>query len=211
MFTIESVKSTFGDKGKDYYVYCKKCPLDGDPDSNCPVNCTGYADTWEAIGQYLAETADNDETDVADDSVNHPSHYNRGTIEVADFIADQQLNFNRGNAIKYICRAGFKSDEVEDLEKAIWYLNHELKMCNRQRKLQEDVRDVVEKPTIPTTNHVRGEQHHSSKLTEDDVLFIKSCHGKVPQKVLCEKFGVSQGTISSIQCGRLWSHVKSNG
>lgn len=61
-------------------------------------------------------------------AVNHPAHYNRGKIEVADFIYDQQLNFNRGNAIKYICRAGFKGDMVEDLEKAIWYLNHELKM-----------------------------------------------------------------------------------
>lgn len=62
------------------------------------------------------------------DAVNHPTHYNRGKIEVVDFIADQQLNFNRGNAVKYICRAGFKTDNaIEDLEKAIWYLNHEIR------------------------------------------------------------------------------------
>jgi hypothetical protein len=64
------------------------------------------------------------------DPVNHPSHYNKGKIEVADFIADQKLNFDRGNAVKYVCRAGSKDPEkeIQDLEKAIWYINHEIKM-----------------------------------------------------------------------------------
>ena len=66
------------------------------------------------------------------DPVNHPSHYTKGKIEVADFIADQKLNFDRGNAVKYVCRAGAKDPdkEVQDLEKAIWYINHEIKMLN---------------------------------------------------------------------------------
>ena len=66
----------------------------------------------------------------AHDSVNHPSHYNKGTIEVWDFISDWKLNFDRGNAIKYICRAGSKdpNKEIQDLEKAIEYINHEIKM-----------------------------------------------------------------------------------
>ena len=57
-----------------------------------------------------------------------PRHYTRGTIEVWDFIRDQGLNYFRGNAIKYICRAGFKSThtEIEDLKKAIHYLENEL-------------------------------------------------------------------------------------
>ena len=57
-----------------------------------------------------------------------PSHYTRGTIEVWDFIRDQQLNYHLGNAIKYICRAGFKSSESKekDLKKAIHYLENEL-------------------------------------------------------------------------------------
>ena len=50
-----------------------------------------------------------------------PIHYTRGNIEVWDFIRDQGLNYFRGNAIKYVCRAGFKSvgTEVEDIKKAI--------------------------------------------------------------------------------------------
>ena len=57
-----------------------------------------------------------------------PKHYTRGSIEVWDFIRDQDLNYHLGNAIKYICRAGFKSTntEIEDLQKAIHYLENEL-------------------------------------------------------------------------------------
>jgi hypothetical protein len=60
--------------------------------------------------------------------MDNPSHYTRGSIEVWDFIRDQGLNYFRGNAIKYICRAGYKSPhtEIEDLKKAIHYLENEL-------------------------------------------------------------------------------------
>ena len=53
-------------------------------------------------------------------------YYRRGSIEVWSFIRDQGLNFHLGNAIKYICRAGYKSSKIEDLEKAIHYLQNEL-------------------------------------------------------------------------------------
>lgn len=65
---------------------------------------------------------------MANDAVNHPSHYTDGKIEVIDFIEDKGLNFHRGNAVKYIARAGKKNPEkeAEDLSKAIWYLNREI-------------------------------------------------------------------------------------
>ena len=64
----------------------------------------------------------------APDAVNRPAHYTDGKIEVIDFIEDKGLNFHRGNAIKYIARAGKKNPakEVEDLEKACWYINREI-------------------------------------------------------------------------------------
>ena len=55
-----------------------------------------------------------------------PSYYQRGSINVWDFIRDQNLNFHLGNAIKYICRAGHKDSKIQDLEKAIHYLENEL-------------------------------------------------------------------------------------
>lgn len=65
-------------------------------------------------------------------SVNHPSHYNTGNIEVIDFIEDQRFNFNIGNAVKYLSRAGRKDDSkyVEDLKKAVWYINREINRYN---------------------------------------------------------------------------------
>ena len=59
-------------------------------------------------------------------NVDHPSHYNHGTIEVIDAIEDWNLNFNLGNSIKYIARCEHKGHNKEDLEKAIWYLKREL-------------------------------------------------------------------------------------
>lgn len=62
------------------------------------------------------------------DPVNHPAHYTDGNIEVIDFIEDKGFGYNLGNAIKYISRAGKKSKdtEIQDLEKAAWYLNREI-------------------------------------------------------------------------------------
>lgn len=62
------------------------------------------------------------------DVVNRPAHYNQGTIEVFDFIRDQNLNFALGNTVKYVARAGKKDPTklIEDLEKAMWYLRREI-------------------------------------------------------------------------------------
>lgn len=57
------------------------------------------------------------------ETVNHPKHYNMGRFEVIDVIEDWGLGFNDGNAVKYIARAKHKGTEVEDLKKAVWYLN----------------------------------------------------------------------------------------
>lgn len=58
--------------------------------------------------------------------VNHPKHYQGNTFEVIDIIEDFKLNFNLGNAIKYILRAGHKGDRITDLQKAIWYIEREM-------------------------------------------------------------------------------------
>ena len=53
--------------------------------------------------------------------VNHPSHYNKG-IETIDYIESWNMDFNTGNVIKYVTRAGYKDNKLEDLQKAKWYL-----------------------------------------------------------------------------------------
>lgn len=61
------------------------------------------------------------------DPVNAPSHYRAGdTYETIRVIEAWALNYNLGNAIKYISRAGAKGNRLQDLEKARWYLNREI-------------------------------------------------------------------------------------
>ena len=60
------------------------------------------------------------------DNVNHPTHYNMGSIEVIEVIDDWGLGFELGNAVKYIGRAGHKGKKTEDLRKAIWYIEREI-------------------------------------------------------------------------------------
>lgn len=66
-------------------------------------------------------------------AVEHPSYY-QGKIEVIDFIEDKGLGFNLGNSIKYIARAGKKNPEklLEDLKKARWYLDREIKNVEKK-------------------------------------------------------------------------------
>ena len=72
-----------------------------------------------------------------------PSYYKRGTIDVWDFIRDQGLNFHLGNAVKYICRAGYKISAEEDLKKAIHYLENELTYVKRQNLPRYDQTDSI--------------------------------------------------------------------
>ena len=63
-------------------------------------------------------------------NVNHPDYYGGGLniYETIEIIDAWKLDFCLGNAVKYISRAGKKSKEteIEDLEKAIWYINHKI-------------------------------------------------------------------------------------
>ena len=67
--------------------------------------------------------------------VDHPPHYRQDSgLEAIDAIEAWDLNFNLGNVVKYVCRAGVKSSDtrLEDLEKALWYLTRELENAKGQ-------------------------------------------------------------------------------
>lgn len=61
------------------------------------------------------------------DAVNHPKHYTSHPSGVECIQITRHMGFNLGNAVKYIWRADLKNDAIEDLEKAVWYLQDELK------------------------------------------------------------------------------------
>jgi len=62
------------------------------------------------------------------EKVNHPSHYGgeSNIYEAIKIIEAYDLNFSLGNVIKYTLRAGKKMNEIEDLEKAKWYLERHI-------------------------------------------------------------------------------------
>jgi len=60
------------------------------------------------------------------DTVNHPSHYTAHPSGIECIEVTEHFNFNLGNAIKYIWRAGLKGDSLEDLRKAVWYVQREI-------------------------------------------------------------------------------------
>ena len=63
-----------------------------------------------------------------------PQHYQKGNIQVWDFIADQKLDYFKGNVVKYVCRAGSKSgeSELDDLMKAKVYVEKAIELLALQ-------------------------------------------------------------------------------
>jgi hypothetical protein len=69
------------------------------------------------------------------DNIKHPSHYAEGRKhEPKDVIRDWGLNFNMGNAVKYLSRAGRKGDKIEDLKKAQQYIQFEIDAIEAERE-----------------------------------------------------------------------------
>jgi hypothetical protein len=67
------------------------------------------------------------------DKIN-PQHYKSGGLEVIDIIEAFGLDFHRGNAVKYLLRAGKKTGEAEktELEKARWYIERAIKALEKK-------------------------------------------------------------------------------
>ena len=94
--------------------------------------------TLSKLTKFREETNNIKEFTQTLDNVNHPSHYTDGKIEVIDYIEDKKLGFCLGNAIKYISRAGKKKSgnmsdkekEINDLRKAVWYIERRIKELN---------------------------------------------------------------------------------
>ena len=82
------------------------------------VGNTALASSWEHI-----------EPESSPDKYD-PQHYQRGKIQVWDFVADQKLDFFKGNVVKYVCRAGTKSgeSELDDLMKAKVYVEKAIEL-----------------------------------------------------------------------------------
>lgn len=111
----------------DWYKGCE-CT---NPDSHCyKMALGGHCSCGQFFPRLAIKPEDMKILEVKE-TVNHPNHYNVGGIEVIDFIESWNLGFSLGNAIKYIARAPYKNNELEDLKKAKWYINREIEKLEK--------------------------------------------------------------------------------
>ena len=68
------------------------------------------------------------------DNVNHPRHYTTHPSGVECIQITEHMGFNLGNAVKYIWRADLKGNQIEDLKKAVWYINREIQRISNESK-----------------------------------------------------------------------------
>lgn len=76
------------------------------------------------------------------DMVNHPPHYNDHPSGVECIEVARHFNYNLGNVIKYVWRAGRKGELLQDLEKAAFYLQDEINSIKRRKKELEEMKPV---------------------------------------------------------------------
>lgn len=126
--TIEEVKVNYG-INSDGYISCYGCPVK----EFCKRNLSGYEDCWEQFLKYANTLADIS-AETEPDNVKHPSHYETGKFECIDVMCEaigieSVKGFCLCNAFKYIYRCKNKHDTpVEDVKKAVWYLNKFLEL-----------------------------------------------------------------------------------
>ena len=90
--------------------------------------------TKDGNGKLIPDYLDFNTGKIIYDNVNHPKHYNNHPSGIECIQITEHMSFCLGNAIKYIWRADLKNDKIEDLKKAIWYINREIKSKKRNNK-----------------------------------------------------------------------------
>lgn len=101
------------------------------------------------------------------DMVRHPPHYNSHLSGIECIEITRHMNFNLGNAFKYLFRRKFKGNEVQDMEKAIWYVKDEIRTyTDRLGREQWAVYPGNSRYIVSTHGNVRriGEKRKNRKL-----------------------------------------------
>lgn len=117
------------------YKGCDGCYYEWLGESDAPCCDCKYRFDPGTMARLKAKDCFKQKEEKADDEidmVNHPPHYVGHGIEPIEFIESHNLNFCLGSAVKYIARAPYKGTELEDLKKAKWFLEREIKKHDKQ-------------------------------------------------------------------------------
>lgn len=117
------------------------------------------------------------------DQVNHPKHYTSDPSGIECIDITRHRNFNIGNAIKYLWRAGFKEDkdrklidkQVEDLNKAVWYLVDEIHRLGGRCTVKTDSINTC----LPIDNEsiIDAALNYHEKINDQDVSILGLSNG----------------------------------
>lgn len=117
------------------------------------------------------------------DQVNHPKHYTSDPSGIECIDITRHRNFNIGNAIKYLWRAGFKEDkdrklidkQVEDLNKAVWYLVDEIHRLGGRCTVKTDSINTC----LPIDNEsiINATLNYHEKINDQDVSILGLSNG----------------------------------
>lgn len=111
-------------------------PFNGDNNQTYSQNgrwCCSYESGADLVALWEEE-----QIKISKEKVNHPEHYNKHPSGVECITITEHMCFNLGNAIKYIWRADLKNDAMEDLKKAAWYIDREIKRREKQNDFNDD-------------------------------------------------------------------------
>lgn len=107
---------------------CTTCAHELKKSIDEPCNSCSNGSGWQVVNiTKIAEPFLIPGTTAKADPVNHPQHYTSHPSGVECIQITEHMGFNLGNAVKYIWRADLKADAIEDMKKAVWYIERELK------------------------------------------------------------------------------------
>lgn len=96
------------------------------------------------------------------ETINNPKHYTNHPSGIECITVTEHMGFCLGNVIKYIWRADLKSDAIEDLKKARWYLDREITL----RENQPVINDKGKKNRMPTAKNARKNYEKAKKTSK---------------------------------------------
>ena len=121
---------------KDFIpLTCPRCDT-GETLKNL-IRTSGRPPFWvceNCLGEFLASTIEERvEGETLEDPVNNPKHYTSHPSGVECIDITEYMDFTLGNAVKYIWRASLKGNQLEDLKKALWYIERKIKFIEKEQ------------------------------------------------------------------------------
>lgn len=142
------------------------------------------------------------------DPINHPTHYTSHPSGVEPITITKHMNFCLGNVIKYVMRAGYKGNRLEDLKKAQYYLN--LEISELESKIVNSLKELDDNyPAIESVNNemIRKLQEAGVNVMPNGIFEATEENIKIYNEISGEKLAY-KARINAQYKPEVWSNQK---